>query len=157
MRKTFPITTLLDNVRSALNVGAMFRTAEASGVEKFLIGGISPYPPHKRIPKTALGAIDNVDWEHHKDSFAVIKKYKKTHQIISVEISENSKNYTDIVYNKPTLLIFGNEISGVDKKIQQESHHIAHIPMFGDKESLNVATTYGIFVYEILRQWEYKL
>jgi len=152
--KKFPLTTILDNIRSALNVGAMFRTSDAAGINKMYLCGITPFPPHNKIPKTALGAIDTVLWKYEKDTLPVLKHLKnKGHEIISVELTENSINYWEYKYKRPTTLIFGNEITGISKEILDYSDAVVYIPMFGKKESLNVATTFGITVYEVIRQW----
>jgi tRNA G18 (ribose-2'-O)-methylase SpoU len=152
--KKHPLTIVLENIRSALNVGAMFRTADAASISKMFLTGITPYPPHKRIPKTALGAIEMVDWEYKNDTFDVLNQLKKQgNKIISVEPSKNAQNYWDYKFDKPSTLIFGNEITGVSEKVLDYSDAVVYIPMFGKKESLNVATTFGVMVYEVIRQW----
>jgi tRNA G18 (ribose-2'-O)-methylase SpoU len=156
MRK-HPLTIVLDNIRSALNVGAIFRTCDAAGISKLYLTGISPSPPHKKIPKTALGAIEMVHWEYKDDTLELIKELKKQgNEIISVELTEQAQNYWDYRYSKPTTLVFGNEISGVSNEILSLSDTTVYVPMYGQKESLNVATTVGITTYEVIRQWESK-
>ena len=150
----FPITIILDNIRSALNVGAIFRTADGAGIKQLILSGITPYPPHNKIPKTALGAIEMISWKHSKNTMQTMSELKKDkNQIISVEQTNDSKLYTSINFLKPTTLIFGNEISGVSEDILNKSDATIYIPMHGDKKSLNVATTVGIVVYEVIRQW----
>ncbi|HEX9804970.1 MAG TPA: RNA methyltransferase [Candidatus Dojkabacteria bacterium] len=154
MTTKFPIYIILDNIRSALNVGAMFRTSDGAGVTKIFLCGITPYPPHNRIPKTALGAIEMVDWEYIKNTNEAIEKVKSLGAtIVAVEIADNSIKYTDYNFTKPTALIFGNEINGVSEETLNKSNSSVYIPMYGEKESLNVATSFGILVYEIVRQW----
>ncbi len=156
--KKFPVVVVLEDIRSALNVGAMFRTSDGAGVEKIYLTGITPYPPHNKIPKTALGAIEMMDWEYNKDTLDTVTKLKKAgYQIIAVELSPQSVIYHKIDYKKPTALIFGNEINGVSKKMMNLADKTVYIPMYGKKESLNVATTFGIMVYEVARQWENNL
>lgn len=151
--KKFPINVLLDDIRSALNVGAIFRTCDCTAVDTLYLTGITPYPPHNRIPKTALGATDTVNWEHNKNKLEVIKNIKDTgSKIISVEITEDAKNIYEYNFDFPTTIVLGNEITGVDKEIQKESDGTIYIPMYGKKESLNVATTCGIVLYEMVRQ-----
>ena len=150
--KKFPITVVLDNIRSALNVGAIFRTCDATGVEKLYLCGITPYPPHNRIPKTALGAIETVEWEYAKSTSEVLEKLKKDgKKIVSVENTKDSVEFTKYKFEAPVVLIFGNEIDGVGEDILKISDAVK-IPMFGTKESLNVATTVGIALYEVVRQ-----
>ena len=152
--KKFPLVTILEDIRSALNVGAIFRTSDGAGVEKLCLTGITPYPPHNRIPKTALGAVEMMDWEYQKDTVKIVKKLKEDgYTIVSVELSEDAQNYSKFEYPQKTALVFGNEIAGVSEEIQKLSDATVYIPMYGDKESLNVATTYGIMVYEVVRQW----
>lgn len=153
----FPVVCVLDDIRSALNVGAIFRTSDGAGVTKLFLTGITPYPPHNRIPKTALGAIDMVEWEYNKDTLEVVNKLiKDGYTIFSVELTDTAKNYTSVEYPEKSAFIFGNEIAGVKEELVKLSKETVYIPMYGDKESLNVATTYGIMVYEYARQHEMK-
>lgn len=150
-----PVYVVLDNIRSALNVGAIFRTCDATLVKKLYLCGITAYPPHNKIPKTAIGATDVVPWEYHKSTKDVIEKLKEEGvQIVSVELTANSKNYTEHKYEQPTAIIFGHEIHGVSEEILKMSDATVEIPMLGRANSLNVATTTGIVLYEILRQWQ---
>lgn len=151
--KNFPVNVILEDIRSALNVGAMFRTSDAAGIEKLILAGITPYPPHNRIPKTALGAIDYVEWEHNKNKEECIDKYSQKTDLVSVELTDDAIMYTEHQFSKPTTLVLGNEITGVSDYALSKSKAVVKVPMFGKKESLNVATTYGIVIYEIIRQW----
>ena len=152
-----PVYVVLDNIRSALNVGAVFRTCDAALVEKLYLCGITAYPPHNKIPKTAIGATDVVPWEHHKSTVDVIKELKeKGVQIVSVEIAEGSVNYTDFKFEKPTAIVLGHEISGVSEEVMKLSDAIVEVPMLGRAHSLNIATTTGIVLYEVIRQWQIK-
>ncbi|MBD3363078.1 TrmH family RNA methyltransferase [Candidatus Dojkabacteria bacterium] len=157
MQDAFPINVVLDDIRSALNVGAIFRTCEATNIDTLYLTGITPYPPHNKIPKTALGAVANVNWIHNKNRLQVLNKLKKkNNRIISVEITNNSKDLYQFDFQSPSALVFGHEVNGVDNKILEISNDIVHIPMFGKKESLNVATSCGIVLYEIIRQLKYS-
>ncbi len=153
MEKKFPINVILDNVRSALNVGAIFRTCDATAVEKLYLCGITPYPPHNKIPKTALGSIETVPWERSVETVEVIEKLKKAgNKIISVELTSDAVDYTEFNYEFPIALVFGHEISGVEEDVLKLSDGAIKVPMYGTKESLNVATTVGIVLYEVIRQ-----
>lgn len=151
--KRHPISVVLDNIRSALNVGAIFRTCDAVNIEKLFLCGITAYPPHNRIPKTALGAVDSVPWKYYEKTLDPIEELRrKKVEIVSVELNEDAVNFWDYNFKAPTAIVFGNEISGISKDIIKASDAVVKVPMFGKKESLNVATTVGIVLYEILRQ-----
>ncbi|MBN1331628.1 RNA methyltransferase [Candidatus Dojkabacteria bacterium] len=151
----FPIHVVLENIRSAFNVGAFFRTADAAGVEKIWLSGITPYPPHNKIPKTALGATNTVDWQYEKEPIQAVQKLKRLGcEIIAVELTKQAEIYTKINYNKPCALIFGNEIGGVSKELLKLSDKQVKIPMYGQKESLNVEVSFAVVVYEIIRKWQ---
>jgi tRNA G18 (ribose-2'-O)-methylase SpoU len=146
----FPFDVLLDDIRSALNVGAIFRTCDGAGVRKLYLGGITAYPPHNRIPKTALGAEEFVEWERVADSVEFVTDLKaKGHFIVAVEQTPRSQPFNEVNYPKNSLLVFGNEITGVNPKILELADVHLEVPMFGQKESLNVATTAGILAYHV--------
>lgn len=153
----FPYSIFLDNIRSALNVGAIFRTCDAAGVRKLYLSGISPYPPHNRIPKTALGAEERVEWERNTSSLDLAKKLKSEgHTLICVEQTPKSRRYDQVTYPENSVLIFGHEITGVSPEILEIADMHVQLPMFGSKESLNVATTVGIMAYHVSLQFEDK-
>lgn len=157
MKDRHPLIVVLEDIRSALNVGAIFRTSDAVMAEELILTGITPYPPHPRIPKTALGSIESVPWKYIKDMKDALEYLKDIdYQICSVEIDKNAKIIYEFQFPKRTALIFGNEINGVSKDTLKRSDSIIYLPMFGIKESLNVATTVGVCAYELIRQWEYK-
>ena len=152
-----PVFVILDNVRSALNVGAIFRSCDATLVGKLYLCGITAYPPHNKIPKTAIGATEVVPWEYVKDTVEVVKKLKEQDTTIaSVEITKKSINYTDFEFPKPIAIVLGHEIHGVSDEVLKLSEVTLGIPMLGRANSLNVATTTGIVLYEIIRQWGRK-
>jgi 23S rRNA (guanosine2251-2'-O)-methyltransferase len=156
----YPIRVILDNIRSALNVGAIFRTCDATNIEKLMLCGITAYPPHNKIPKTALGATESVPWEHFESVKEAIKLLRNPNHItiqpyshvVSVELIRNATSLWDFKFQPNTALIFGNEITGVSKEVLDMSDDVVKIPMFGEKKSLNVATSCGIVLYEVLRQ-----
>ena len=150
------LTVILEDIRSALNVGAIFRTCDAVAAEKLVLTGITPYPPHHRIPKTALGAITSVPWSYQRDKERVIAEYATSMPLIAVEITPEAVNLYDYQFPARCALIFGNEISGVSAQALAKAVATVKIPMFGSKESLNIATSVGIVCYEIIRQWRYN-
>lgn len=148
---------VLEDVRSAFNVGAVFRTCDAAGVYKLWLTGITPYPPHNRIPKTALGASESVNWEYQKSINTVIDKLKKENiEIVAAELTNTSEPYTDVDYPKNTAIIFGNEIAGVTPETLKQCRYSVQIPMYGKKKSLNVEVSCGIIIYEVVRQWRIR-
>ena len=153
----FPIYVILNNIRSAYNVGSFFRTSDAARIKKLYLCGITCYPPHNRIPKTALGATETVPWEYEKDIFKVLNYLKKEKaKIVAVETHKNAVNYTDFEYQSNTALIFGHELSGIDPDILDQAGSIVQIPMYGMKKSLNVSVSFGIVLFEVLRQFREK-
>lgn len=150
---THSINVILEDVRSALNVGAIFRTSDAAGVEELILAGITPYPPHSKIPKTALGAIETVNWSRFKTNHeAITHATRDGRPLISIELTDNAISYFEYSFPKTCSIIMGNEITGVSDYALEKSSTVIKIPMYGQKESLNVATSFGIIIYEILRQ-----
>lgn len=150
----YPINIVLEDIRSALNVGAIFRTCDAGNINKLYLTGITPYPPHNRIPKTALGAIDYVTWEYNRDKRIVIETLKQAGNFIyAVELAREAKDIFQTEIKFPACFIFGNEINGVNKDTIDLCDKTVYIPMYGTKESLNVATTCGIVIYEAIRKY----
>ena len=156
-RMKHPIAVLLHNIRSAHNVGAIFRTADAAGVSKIYLSGYTPTPidrfkrPQKEIAKTALGAESFIPWEYAKTPGEIIKARRADGlQIVGVEQDKRSRDYRAFKPEKPTLLIFGNEVRGLSPQVRSMCDDLIHIPMFGKKESLNVATTAGIILFSTL-------
>lgn len=139
---------MLDNIRSALNVGAIFRTADGAGASKLYLCGITPTPPHAKIPKTALGAVEHVSWERYDSTAQLVMKLKQEGvTTVAIEQSNRSTLYTNYHFKSATAIIFGNEITGVDPKVLEIADHVIELPMYGHKNSLNVATTVGIISY----------
>lgn len=151
----FELIIILEDIRSALNVGAIFRTCDAVGAKKLVLTGITPCPPHSKIPKTALGAVDSVEWEYIADTKEAIDKYSQSMNLIAVELTPKAHNIYEYSFNKPTALVFGNEISGVSNYALSKAKASVKIPMYGIKESLNISTSLGIAAYEVIRQWNY--
>lgn len=139
---------VLDDVRSMENVGSIFRTSDAAGIEKIYLCGITPKPPRREIDKAALGAVDFVKWEYREDIINLINDLKKEEiEVVSVEQSDNSISFKDYTQSRSAAFIFGNEKEGIKKKVLDLSDKILEIPMHGQKNSLNVAVAVGIVVY----------
>lgn len=146
-----PLVIVLPDIRSAMNIGAIFRTADAVGAKKIYISGYSATPNHPKVAKTAIGAEETVPWEYAENTVQLIEKLRKDgYQIVSLEKNEKSTPISSAKFTFPVALIAGNEISGVSKEVLSISDMIVHLPMLGTKESLNVATATGIAAYNIL-------
>lgn len=146
----FPYVVVLDNIRSAHNVGAIFRTCDGAGAQELILCGITPYPPHNKIPKTALGAEEYVKWSRSDKTVERLLELKQQgFTIVAVEQSSKSQPYYEIDYPEKTALVFGHELSGVDPQVLEMADHIAEIPMFGQKNSLSNYMSVGIICYHL--------
>jgi len=140
-----------DNLRSCYNVGSIFRTADALAVEKIYLSGFTPSPEDnfKKIQKTALGAIDSVQWQKIKNTWRILKKLKEEgYYLIALEKTKNSLPFYKFKKRKNKIVIvLGNEIKGLSPNILKRCDIILEIPMVGIKESLNVSVAFGIIGY----------
>ncbi len=153
MDKIENFVLVLDNVRSRFNVGSIFRTADGAGIDKIYLGGITPAPPHSRIAKVALGAEKFVAFESVTTTWRILKKLKDGgYNIVALEQTKKSINYSEYKPKFPVALVLGNEVKGLSKDILKYCDNFIEIPMKGKKESLNVSVAGGIVAYEISRQ-----
>jgi len=148
---------ILNDIRSVENVGAIFRTADASGISKIYLVGYTPAPldrfGRKRndLAKSALGAEDFVSWESKKSILPLLTKLKKDgFMVIALEQDENSIDYKKVKIGEKNALILGTEVSGIPENILKKCDFIMEIPMRGKKESLNVSVATGIALFRIL-------
>lgn len=149
-----PIIVVLENIRSAYNVGSVFRTADAFLVEAIYIVGYSAKPPHKEIKKTALGAEETVDWKYFKTTAEAIDLLKaKNYKVYAVEQAEGSYKLHAASFrqNEKIAVIFGNEVSGVEQSTIHLCEGCIEIPQLGMKHSLNIATAAGVVLWELIR------
>ena len=149
--KKTPIIVVLDNVRSALNVGSAFRTSDAFRIEKVYLCGITATPPNKEIRKSALGSTNSVDWEYIEKTEDIILYLKKNNYMVcSVEQVENSTLLHQFSQaKKPIVVVFGNEVNGVQQSVIDLSDHCIEIPQIGTKHSLNVSVSIGIVLWDL--------
>ena len=154
------IVVVLQNIRSLHNVGSIFRTADAAGVAKLYLCGITPSPVNRlgilepKLTKASLGAEKYIPWEKYRSPAIIIKKLKKDgYKIYAVEQDKKSIDYTKIkpLKNEKVALLLGNEVSGLPKNILRLADKIIEIPMHGKKESLNVSVAFGIIAYELAK------
>lgn len=152
------VVVVLDNIRSLYNTGSILRTADASGVERIVLCGITPRPDQgnrqrRAIAKTALGAEDSVKWEYQSDTgTALANLAAEGYQVVMVETAPEAVNIFEWAPRWPVCLVFGHEKEGVSSDLAGLVESVVRIPMLGQKRSLNVATAAGVVLYELLRR-----
>ena len=145
-----PFYVVCDNIRSLENIGSIFRTSDALAVDKIFLCGICGKPPNQKISKSALGAENWIDWEYCGSARKLIERLKKENIfVVGLEQAKNSLLYTRFKPRFPLALIIGNEIKGISPSVLKRADKIISLPMFGRKESLNVAVAFGIAAYQI--------
>ena len=144
------VVVVLDNIRSAHNVGSAFRTADAFGIDKIYLCGITAFPPSAEIHKSALGAEDSVRWEHCPDSLSAVNRLRaEGYTLVAVEQTAASVKL-DAFRRDPSAryaLIFGNEVDGVRQDVVDASDLALEIPQWGTKHSLNVSVALGVVLW----------
>ena len=149
-----PVIAVLENIRSAYNVGSVFRTADAFLLEAIYITGYTCTPPHKEIKKTALGAEETVTWKHFSNANDAINALKENgYKVYAVEQVVNSIMLHKINFesDEKIAVVFGNEVTGVELETIKLCDGCIEIPQFGTKHSLNVATAAGVVLWELVR------
>ncbi len=149
-----PVIIVLDNIRSLHNVGSVFRTADAFAVEKVVLCGITAKPPHREIQKTALGATESVDWEYSESCLKAVNQLKSSgYKAVGIEQVKGSKMLgAEAVFSGEKLvLIFGNEVNGVDQEVLDSCDEFWEIPQRGTKHSLNISVSVGVVLWELVR------
>lgn len=152
--KKTPLVIVLDNVRSMHNVGAIFRTADAFLIEKIILCGITPQPPHREIHKAALGATESVDWVYEKSTVEALQNLKNENfKILGIEQTSDSQIITDYTINKEEkyALVLGNEVDGLSEEALSLYDSFLEIPQLGTKHSLNVSVCGGIVMWEFFK------
>ena len=149
-----PIVVVLDNIRSGMNIGSVFRTSDAFQIQKIYLTGISATPPHREITKTAIGATESVDWKHIEDVAQSINQLKEKGFIIyGIEQTDSSIPLTEIQeqLDKPIALVFGNEVNGISEAVLPLLDKAIEIQQFGTKHSLNISVCAGICLWHLSR------
>ena len=151
----FPLTVVLENVRSMHNVGAIFRTCDAFGITELILCGYTPTPPHRDIQKTALGATESVVWQQAESGPAAIEALKTAGCIIvGVEQAHGAtllQDWEGLFAGRPIALVFGNEVTGVSDKVLALCDACVEIPQFGAKHSFNISVAVGVVLWEAIR------
>jgi tRNA G18 (ribose-2'-O)-methylase SpoU len=150
-----PLVVVLDHVRSMHNVGSVFRTADAFLVDKIILCGFTPQPPHRDIHKTALGATETVSWLYAANTVDAIMQLKREgYTIAAIEQTSDSKELSAVTWNgqTPLALVFGNEVEGVQQEVIDLCDYAIEIPQAGTKHSLNISVAAGIVLYAMFAQ-----
>lgn len=149
-----PISVVLDNVRSMLNVGSVFRTSDAFRIDKLYLCGITAKPPHRDITKTAIGAENSVNWQHFDDVLDVVKSLKSDgYSVLAIEQTDASVELQKMDFQSydKVALVFGNEVDGVSDAVISECDACVEIPQFGTKHSLNISVCAGVVLWEVAK------
>jgi tRNA G18 (ribose-2'-O)-methylase SpoU len=153
-----PIYLILDNFRSAFNVGSVFRTAETARIEKIMLCGYTAFPPHEKLARTSMGVLPYVEWQHYAETDEAIQELRaKEITVVAMETTKKSIPIHDYVFPSPIGIVLGNEALGVSKTVLGQVDSVLEIPMFGFKNSMNVSVACGIVLFEIIRKWEGKI
>ena len=147
-----PVTVVLDNVRSEMNVGSVFRTADAFLIERICLCGITPQPPKSEIHKTALGAEDSVTWEYFPTTLAAIEQLKSDgYSIYSIEQVHDSVSLDQLTVKpgQKIAIVLGNEVKGVSQEVVDASDLCIEIPQHGTKHSLNISCCAAIVMWHL--------
>lgn len=145
-----PLVIVLDNIRSALNVGSIFRTADAVGCAKILLCGITATPPNREVHKTAIGATDSVEWHYFEETTDAVKSLKEEgFSIYAIEQTDDSILFDDFQGEDKIAIIMGNEVKGVSDEALPFVDGAIELPQYGTKHSFNVSVCAGIVAYNI--------
>lgn len=150
-----PLYLVLDNLRSAFNVGSIFRAADAARIAAVYTCGYTAHPPHAKLDKTALGTLEYIETRHFATTIEAVEDLRKREiPVWALETTSQSRCYTETEYPKPLALIVGNEALGIDHAVLGRCDELVEIPMYGYKNSLNVAAASAVLAFDVLRQWQ---
>lgn len=149
-----PVVGVLDRLRSAHNVGSIFRTADGARLQELVLCGYTPTPPHKHLEKTALRAVESVPWTHAETvEGAIASLQARGFQVLGLEFTEGSELLYEFDLQFPLALVAGNEAEGLAPEVLALCDAVVHLPMHGLKSSLNVSVAFGIAAYEVTRRF----
>ncbi len=149
-----PVVGVLDRIRSAHNVGSIFRTADGACLQELILCGYTPTPPHRHLEKTALRSVESVPWRHaEKIEDAIAELKSRGFQILGLEFTKESVPLYDFDLQFPLALVAGNEADGLAPGVLQMCDAVVHLPMRGLKSSLNVSVAFGVAAYETTRRF----
>ncbi|MFC1463064.1 RNA methyltransferase, partial [Verrucomicrobiota bacterium] len=152
---TMPVCVVVDNVRSAFNVGGVFRSGECLGVERIHLCGYTATPDNEKVSRSALGAEKLIPWTHHNTARAALESISgESRSLVALETAENCAPPHETGFSFPCAIIVGNERFGLGRDILNAADHVVRIPTYGRKNSLNVVSAFTVCGYEVRRQWE---
>jgi len=154
-----PVRIILDNIRSLMNVGSVFRTSDAFLIKEIILCGITATPPHREIQKTALGATESVDWRYVESTADAVRELQDQDvKVYAVEQAEESKMLDHVQFNfdNEIAIVMGNEVKGVSDEVMELVDDCIELPQFGTKHSLNISVTTGILIWELFQQFQHK-
>ena len=147
------VVIVVDNLRSGLNVGSIFRTTDCFKFKKIILCGVSPCPPHKEITKSAIGATHTVEWAYEESSKEAVSKLKSLgYTIIGIEQTSNSATFRDYQFKERVAIVLGNEVDGISNDVLPLLDDALELEQYGTKHSFNVSVCAGIVLYEISKQ-----
>jgi tRNA G18 (ribose-2'-O)-methylase SpoU len=158
--RKLPITIVLDNIRSLMNIGSVFRTSDAFTIKEILLCGITAKPPHREMQKTALGATESVSWRYFDNTVDAVEELKANGiTVLSIEQADEAKmlDAYEFDFSQEIALVFGNEVKGVSDEVIELSDDCIEIPQFGTKHSLNISISAGVLIWECFQQYQEKL
>lgn len=152
-----PLVFVLDNIRSAFNVGSIFRTAECLGAEKIYLCGYTPLPTQWKVEKTAMGTQEYLSWEEAPKLLECLEELKdEGYRIVALETAASASDLFESFEAEPTAFVLGNERFGLDPEVLKIIDEVRIIPLRGRKNSLNVGVTAAVAGFEWMRQWRLK-
>jgi tRNA G18 (ribose-2'-O)-methylase SpoU len=149
-----PVHVVLDNLRSAFNVGSIFRTADAGAAAHIHLCGLSAHPPHIKLAKTALGAFEYVPWTYHERTTDALDRLGREGIVrVAIEVTPAAVPLHEFTWPRPVAIVFGHEVTGIGERTLAHCDAVVRIPMHGHKNSMNVATAFGVVLYHVLDRW----
>jgi tRNA G18 (ribose-2'-O)-methylase SpoU len=150
-----PVSVVLENIRSAFNIGGIFRTGECVGIEEIVLSGYSATPENDSVGRAAMGCEDMIPWSQHRHtSSAILRMKEKKRTVVALETLGEAPSYNETDLPFPCAILLGNERFGLNRTTLSAADMVVNIPTHGRKNSLNVVAAFAILAYEARRQWE---
>lgn len=158
IKDLFPLSVICDSLRSSFNIGSIVRTSECVGIQSLYLTGYSPTPLNEKVKKSSMGTHNNIEWSYARDPISTLELLKsKNYTIAALETASPSSSLMEYSFEFPMAIVLGNEKFGLSSEVLASCQQVIRIPVFGTKNSLNVANAFSIFSYEARRQWQDQL